>query len=103
MLVALLAAACLPFGGLQTDRIARSENTVTEYFEGAYRVTSCDSQGRAERTTTMARILTPTAVAPFVVIEEQTARTRWRACTATRTSPAGHARGCAPALAPRAT
>jgi len=76
VLVALLATACLPFGGLQTDRVARSENTVTEYFEGAYRVTRCDAHGRAERTTTMARILTPTAVAPFVVIEEQTARTR---------------------------
>jgi hypothetical protein len=76
VLVALLAAACLPFGGLQTDRIARSENTVTEYFAGAYRETRCDAHGRAERTTTMARILTPTAVAPFVVVSEQTARTR---------------------------
>ncbi len=76
MLVALLAAACLPFGGLQTDRIARQQNTVTEYFAGAYRVTQCDARGRPRRTTTMARILTPTAVAPFVVIEEQTGRTR---------------------------
>ena len=39
-------------------------------------MTRCDARGRAERTTTMARILTPTAVAPFVVIEVQTARTR---------------------------
>ena len=71
-------------------------NTVTEYFEGAYRVTRCDAHGRAERTTTMARILTPTAVAPFVVIEEQTARTRVCApVRRPRRARLGTRRGCA--------
>jgi hypothetical protein len=76
LVVALLAAACAPVGGLQTDRVARSGTAVTEYFEGAYRVTTCDAAGRPRRSTTMARILTPTAVAPYVVIEQETGRTR---------------------------
>ena len=76
LVAALLAAACAPVGGVQTDRVARRENTVTEFFAGAYRVTRCDAQGRPRRTTTMARIRTPTALAPYVPVEEETARTR---------------------------
>jgi hypothetical protein len=76
LIAALVATACTPVGGFQTDRVARGETTVTEYFEGAYRVTRCDAQGRPQRTTTMARVLTPTAVAPFVPVEVETGRTR---------------------------
>ena len=76
MLVAALLAACAPIGGVQTDRVARGENTVTEFFAGAYRVTRCDAEGRPRRSTTMARIRTPTALAPFVPVQEETARTR---------------------------
>lgn len=75
-LLATLAVGCEPFDGLKTTRIARRDNTVTEYFEGAYRVTRCDADGRPQRSTTMARILTPTAVAPFVPVAAQTARGR---------------------------
>ena len=76
LVAALLAAACTPFGGVQTNRVARGADTVTEFFAGAYRVTRCDAQGRPRRSTTMARILTPTALAPYVAVEEETARTR---------------------------
>ena len=76
VLLATVAVACEPFDGLKTTRIARRGDTVTEFFEGAYRVTRCDAAGRPQRATTMARILTPTAVAPFVPVAQETARTR---------------------------
>jgi hypothetical protein len=70
--LATLAVACQPTGGLQSPRIARGPNSVTEFFEGAYRVTRCDAKGRPERALTMARIATPTAAQPYVPIAEET-------------------------------
>jgi hypothetical protein len=75
-LLATFAVACEPFDGFKTTRISRGANTVTEYFAGAYRVTQCDSTGRPRKSTTMARIATPTGAEPFVPIEQQREGTR---------------------------
>jgi hypothetical protein len=70
--LAALAVACQPIGGQESPRVARGTNSVTEFFEGAYRVTQCDAQGRPQRALTMARIATPTAAQPYVPVAEET-------------------------------
>jgi hypothetical protein len=68
-LLATLAVACEPADGFKTTRVARGQSTVTEFFAGAYRVTRCDADGQPVKSTTMARIVTPTGDEPFVPIE----------------------------------